>query len=565
MSAVPIELMKVQIFAIPQGFVLGEGVLGESLLGGSLVGSWRDILCDAQQVSISRGGQPTGVTNSLDVGTMSIQLYNSANPFNDPGVKPGVKIRVLVKTGAAWTTTTPMFTGTVEDVYTKYDKEGDVRVVIKAADAVRPIKSTMRYGVDSGGFAEGMEYWETRIARLIQSLDDEIETIGAPGPWPSRQVLVDPAVKPAADWSRFGTRPGGMAGDGFIISSAGLEVRTLPQAPSTNVIYKPLEFGIQRLVTGLTVGRTYSITASMLYGGENVTTPDEFRTYSIGAYGVGWGESQPVRETRSGVLYNAFRLRYDFVATSSSVYVVIARDYDGSSSSVAPDNAATWLAETFFLESFGVIGFLETPVTDVVYESSLLNHFQMACNSVGAYWWVNRDNEVIFSKTLPASIVAKFSDVHDTADLLHVCFLDVEMGYDTRNVVNTLTIQNHGRRDDPRVPMNTNFLALDSEGTFVDTVSRTVQGARADIIDLSIPVSRMSRRADEILVDSSSPQVAVQTITFSALAHPTIAALDLYSRVMVKVRNHLAAYLVVGIEHSGDPESWTTTFTLRKD
>jgi hypothetical protein len=88
---------------------------------------------------------------------------------------------------------------------------------------------------------------------------------------------------------------------------------------------------------------------------------------------------------------------------------------------------------------------------DVVYESSLANHFDLASNSVGGSWWVDEYNVTQFAASLPETdpLVARFSDVHEDIPIAgaapHVCYTDIQVGYDTTNVVNDLTVVNHGR------------------------------------------------------------------------------------------------------------------------
>lgn len=113
-----------------------------------------------------------------------------------------------------------------------------------------------------------------------------------------------------------------------------------------------------------------------------------------------------------------------------------------------------------------------------VYESSLANHFDLACNSVGAAWYADVNNITRF--TTPASsqpVSAVFSDKARDGALLYV---DIDAGYDTASLVNTLEITNHGIGEDG--------LADDEESTVTRPESVSLYGPRAEDIAVNIHV-----------------------------------------------------------------------------
>lgn len=571
MTVFPSNQIHVQIFTTGAGFILGESLLGgPDALGGDTTPYWREILCDAQSVQISRGGDLDGVTTTLDVGTLSIRLLESLDPTVDSGVRPNVPIRVFSLIGGV---TRHMFRGNIEDISNGYDRDGTVRTTITAADAIRPIAATQRYGaVTSWTGNVGMEFWANRVRRLVDSLDPSVETVLPAARGLASEVTYESADFTGTDyqgWTRFGTRPAGLAADQIATNNGWLEARTAEMAPTVVVTYVPRIFGMRRTITGLIVGRLYSVQVYLFHsypGGAPFQMSEEYRTFVLGVAGsgsaAGWGQPTVVFPPKGdGTSGGGTTLRYSFVATATSHIIQVARDYDGA---LGGDSTArsNW-RDTYWLRGAKVFRWDEVPLVDVNYESSLQSHLQMACDSAGASWWVDSTNRLnLVSALAVPAVAAEFSDVH-SASSSHVCFLDVEAGYDTRNVVTALTMKNHARRPDNKE--RSNFLVEDLDFTYVDTPARAEWGARFDEIDTCLPYPAIAGRADQLLIDNSTPDVFVQSVTFDALEFPVAAALDLYSRVSVTLRGSTAIYRIIGIEHDGEPDSWRTTFTLRKD
>ena len=111
-----------------------------------------------------------------------------------------------------------------------------------------------------------------------------------------------------------------------------------------------------------------------------------------------------------------------------------------------------------------------------VYESSLANHFDLACNSVGAAWYVDVNGITRFAappSSLPVSAV--FSDKARDGALLYT---DIDAGYDTQSLVNVLDATNHG--------IGADGLADDEEVSISNPVSVGLYGPRAEDIAVNI-------------------------------------------------------------------------------
>ena len=210
-----------------------------------------------------------------------------------------------------------------------------------------------------------------------------------------------------------------------------------------------------------------------------------------------------------------------------------------------------------------------TRLQDLVYASTLSNHFDVACNSVGAYWWVDRDNVIQFLPQLAQdSIVARFYDVLQPADPMNIYFTGIEASYDTKNVVNNLTITNYGMKFDPSTGYN-----VANSITYIDSdiTGQATWGSRGTTVDTSIyngpgHTTAIQDCATQILTGYGTPEVSIQSVTFDALKNINFAwTIDLYSRVWVTFKGVAHRCRVTSITHDIQPMSWTTKLTLRKE
>jgi hypothetical protein len=162
-----LDLLEVEILAPQGGFILGRSRLNEDDLGnGDTELQWTGYLGPATSGRFRRGAKRDGLTNTLQVGTLTITLLNAGNPEDESEITPNTPIRVRAKsTGAI------LYTGVILDIdmTDTLDKQrGTVNshVTIQAVDAVQAHANTTRYGAIS---ADGFERWEARISRLSSS------------------------------------------------------------------------------------------------------------------------------------------------------------------------------------------------------------------------------------------------------------------------------------------------------------------------------------------------------------------------------------------------------------
>ncbi len=83
-------------------------------------------------------------------------------------------------------------------------------------------------------------------------------------------------------------------------------------------------------------------------------------------------------------------------------------------------------------------------VQDNLYNASLVDHFDLATQSVGAYWWVDKNNVTQFAQNFDYSLpIGEFSDVIADGNIY---YNNIKTSYDTSAVINDIKFNNIGSR-----------------------------------------------------------------------------------------------------------------------
>lgn len=234
-------------------------------------------------------------------------------------------------------------------------------------------------------------------------------------------------------------------------------------ASATGGTYTTGAVGISKTYTGLTIGRQYIVSGKAILRQAGVPA----NIYRFAVTGIGNGTSVTLTSTTVGATIPS----YTFTASSTSHTVEIE------------------LAETFTVSATGVqesVAFynfaLTRVATDLTYRvqdndlsGSLVEHFDLATQSVGAYWWVDKKNITQFAQDFDYSVpVGTFSDTIADGNLYYT---DISTAYDTSAVINNITLNNIGRR---RTAFETDsYESYDVNWVDSDTTSITNWGARS--------------------------------------------------------------------------------------
>lgn len=230
--------------------------------------------------------------------------------------------------------------------------------------------------------------------------------------------------------------------------------------------------------------------------------------------------------TDGGVGHETFVARVTRLATSSDTTVSLPSE---------PSPALAWECQ------------------DVAYTSSLASHFDLACQTVGANWYVDSGNVTRFR--LPddsTSSVGTFSD--NLADANQ--YEDISIDSGTKQVVNVLKITNHGRGDDGNT--------YDIASTFEDSTSVAAWGARAASTDMCVydADTLLSGRATVLFDAFADPVREVNQIVWDGQQNTTLAAsLDIQTPVTVLFGAETFGTRIVGLSHDIGPSWWTITIT----
>jgi hypothetical protein len=293
---------------------------------------------------------------------------------------------------------TSVITGRLSDLTQRneLDKDsGKVKVfsTIYATDAVAIHANTPRYGavVENGGL---FEPWENRINRLAQSSQAPIEV---PTPQTERAIFVNGN---STGWT-------GLTGTG--VTPAPTSWTTMTGTPTSWPSQQSLELDYSRTgasvtaaagtlgysytLSGLTPGATYRIEGMASMSTNTATGTPSLR---LGVAGLGDGAAVATPSFPNLTVLPSFV----FTATGATHNIRIT---NGSSLTFPNGAKLQWLLPLLKVIQTSVAS--PYRLQDTVFESSLASHFDLACNSVGGYWWVDSQGVTRFRKYAEAQVL----------------------------------------------------------------------------------------------------------------------------------------------------------------
>lgn len=531
---------------------------------------WRNLNAKATQVNFKRGGDRNGASNTMSVGTLDATLYGAVNLATETALKPNSRIRVL-RTGSVVTKTE--FTGTVLDISQSIDLDTatgqkSVYTSLYCVDAVQSLANTDRFGALSGN-GLGYETWPDRITRLAGSSL-------VPVALPSRE---DPIVSTwnGTDATQFNGSTGTTTSQSSTIAASyayvagdrpAVRVRHVRTGAAIAWAFSPFLSNYYYL-SGLKIGQTYAATMTVTAA---VMTRATAGTMSLKAKDAKLnviGQSSPVVLSAAG---DEYTLGITFVATTSTAFTQLSTDStfgfttETGSAEVALDFRGMQVTKVADPNGY--------QLQDVAYEASLASHFDLACNSVGARWWVDKLGTVQFRRQFDlTSPVLTFSDKPNTTALLagagtlpgatalpsvttdKLSYTGLEQAYDTRNLVNTVKLNQHGYN---RATGDADDVTLG----YTSPASVQRWGAHASDIDTSLYNApglddATARRAREIMSALSNPIYNVNRITWNAQQDLSkLEKLDLFSVVQVEYGDLTQTARVVSLSHKITPTRW---------
>lgn len=369
------------------------------------------------------------------------------------------------------------------------------------------------------------------------------------GPWSnSRGITVTGNVGDLDGWSMLGTPPAGTApvlGAGLVRTVDGLAINFLATSGITS---GTKTFNIRRTPTqtGLIAGKKYRLVCDVRRNGSQYA--------ATASAGLNSSYGSPVTVGSDWATVQA-----DWTATTTS------RTLDIRFTVTAPSGAAA--GDTVVNAEMRNVRFVEMRESspyrcgNTVYEGPLATHFDYACNTVGAAWYVDRNNVVQFRHYGDkAGFKAHFTDEPDVADT--ISYTDISAAYDTRNTATVIRIQNHGRDA-------ATGDADDADYTVINSAAIAQWGRREAGVDMTLyqPLGTAPARGLEILAETATPQQVVTQIRYNMQDTLGLNAwtFDVQDRILVTFRGTEQPSRILGIHHDLTPTRWMVTLDIAKD
>lgn len=352
-------------------------------------------------------------------------------------------------------------------------------------------------------------------------------------------------------WTSYGTLPGSISRytaegirRGTVEGRQALQVESIATAAGT---LTATTHGIQRTVSGLTVGKAYRFGAYAQLTDAGALADD----YQLNV--VGEASAAPVAVTTTRASLGTIEFVADATTATLQIRLAVA---------VTVPAAADVVERVAFTEISLVELVTDYPVRlrETVYESNLANHFDLACNSAGASWYIAKDGVTRFrlpGSALPVSAV--FSD--DIAPgALH--YIDVNASYDTRGMVNRLDVTNYGVTEDGESEQNENLIV-------VAQPSIDLYGVRSSRLEVNLwgepPYDdALSDRLAALLADADEPRLFISSFRWNAQENPAAAnALEVGQRITVRFKGIEQDSQILALQHQITPRRWIITVNVR--
>jgi hypothetical protein len=273
-----------------------------------------------------------------------------------------------------------------------------------------------------------------------------------------------PPDLPLNGWASFGSHGGStFTIEHTVIPALIPETGMLREAVSTTASgsYGIGTKGIEKTYTGLTIGREYILSGKAIL----LTASMPGNIYRFAVNTIGNGSSVTLTSTTVGATIPSYT--FTATATSHTVQIELAETV-----SVVVGKMEHVAFYDFALTRVAVD--LTYRLQDNALNASLLDHFDLATQSVGAYWWVDKANDTRFIQDFDYSVpLGKFSDVVADGNLYYT---NIDTSYDTSNIINQVTFRNAGVRRALRG--NSDVEGFEIEWVDSDTSSIDNWGAR---------------------------------------------------------------------------------------
>ncbi|MBX3309714.1 MAG: fibronectin type III domain-containing protein [Cryobacterium sp.] len=351
-------------------------------------------------------------------------------------------------------------------------------------------------------------------------------------------------------WTRVGTKPAAISY--FTASglrrgtSGGAQALWLESLSTASTSLAADTFGIQKVITGLVAGKAYRFEATGTISGTPLGDAYRLRVVSESS-------ATPVTLTSTPT-----SLGYvEFVADSTSVTVQIL---------LAEAVTVTGAQNSVERAAFTGMKLLELAtdypqrLRETVLESDLANHFDLACNSVGASWGVGKDGVTRF--ILPGSALPVTAIFSNEIDADAQSYIDISGGVDTRAMTNRLVVTNYGV-DEAGEHEENDELVMTSETSMAIYGIRS-QTLRTNLYSEAPYDDSLNARLTQILDSRDEPKLFVPSVRMNAQQDLAMARnLDVGQRILVRFQGTEQDSQIIAITHDIKPTRWLITLDLQ--
>lgn len=200
-----------------------------------------------------------------------------------------------------------------------------------------------------------------------------------------------------------------------------------------------------------------------------------------------------------------------------------------------------------------------------VYESTLANHFTLACNTVGAMWWVDASGITRFQKRRASTTPIYFVNGPNQwgsewpADALHGLYDDSEGG--SRYLFNSAHVRVLGAVPAEDRPTEWVEDVRDEQGA--ELVGSIAIFGERPVVLVTNDAGPVDPDTFEWLIPFGSGNAIVRSITWNAQEDLSrIPDLDIGTTVILPGRNAAWNYIIIGVHHTITPTRWLVQLTL---
>jgi len=353
-------------------------------------------------------------------------------------------------------------------------------------------------------------------------------------------------------WSRTGTKPAGISyytTEGLRRSGQTLRLESLATGAATLAANT---FGIQRTFTTV-VGKAYRFQAQVTGTFSAAPGSTQGKVYRL-AVGSTLGTTATLPSATGTVTLPEM----EFVASSTSTVLKVLLGEALTMTGAQNEVEQVSVSQIRLLQ-------LDTDypqrLRSTVYESNLTNHFDLACNSVGASWYVAKDGVTRFR--LPGALLPIAAVFSDETLPGAVSYTDIVAGYDTRSTVNRIEAVNYGVDSTGTLEENDAVIVEDTASQAAYGIFRS--SLEVNLYDVAPYDTSFADRLTALLDEYATPEPVVSQLRWNAQEDLALAtALEVGDRLQVRYRGLDYSVQIVNITHDIQPKRWMVTLDLQK-